>query len=131
MNLVNALSVAPVPLALAAPIARTSTFTGTGIDLLDYEGIGLFVLHAALATAGTTPTLDCKLQESDASGSGYADITGATYTQVTGAAGAGVQKLALNVSNLKRYVRLIGTIAGTNTPTFDFTAEFVGIKKAA
>ncbi len=132
MNTQNALAFAPVPLVLAAPVARTSTYTGTAIDLLDYEGFGLFVLNASAATAGTSPTLDCKLQESDVSGSGFADITGATYTQVTSVSGtAGAQKLALNVSNLKRYVRLIGTFGGTNTPTFDFSAEFIGLKKAS
>lgn len=130
MNLGNALALAPTPLQLAAPIARTSTLTGTAIDLLDYEGEGLFILNAALATAGTTPTLDCKLQHCATSGGTYADITGATYTQVTDAAGAGMQALSLNVSNLERYVKIIGTIAGANA-SFDFTASFVGFKKAS
>lgn len=130
MNLLNALSEA-YSLILANPVPRTSTLTGTAIDLQDYDGVGLFILNASAATAGTTPTLDCKLQHCDTSGGTYADITGATFTQVTGVAGtAGVQIKKLNVANLKRYVKLIGTIAGTSTPTFDFAAEFVGIKKA-
>jgi hypothetical protein len=50
---------------------------------------------------------------------------------VTSDAGtAGVQVMKVNVSDLKRYLRVIGTIAGT-TPSFDFGVEFLGIKKAS
>ena len=42
---------------------------------------------------------------------------------------AGVKVMKLNVSDLKRYLRIVGTIAGT-TPSFDFGVEFVGITKA-
>lgn len=127
-HLLNALAQA-VGLVLAAAAQRTSTLTGTGIDVLDYEGVALAVLNASAGT-GTTPTLDVKLQHSD-DDSTYADVTGGVFTQVTDAAEtAGVQVLKVNVSDLKRYVRVIGTIAGT-TPSFDFGVEFVGIKKAS
>jgi len=128
-NLMNALSQV-VALILAPPIARTATLTGTAIDITDYEGVGLFVLNAALATAGTTPTLNCKLQHSDTSGGTYADVTGGAFTEVTDAAGNGVQVLKLNVSDLKAHVKLIGTIAGANA-SFDFAAQFIGVKKAS
>jgi len=127
-HLLNALAQA-VGLVLAPAAQRTSTLTGTGIDVLDYEGVALAVLNASAGT-GTTPTLDVKLQHSD-DDSTYADVTGGTFTQVTDAAEtAGVQVLKVNVSELKRYVRVIGTIAGT-TPSFEFGIEFVGIKKAS
>ena len=127
-HLLNALAQA-VGLVLAAAAQRTSTLTGTGIDVLDYEGVTLAVLNASAGT-GTTPTLDVKLQHSD-DDSTYADITGGAFAQVTDVAGtAGVQVLKANVSDLKRYVRVIGTIAGT-TPSFEFGVEFVGIKKAS
>ena len=127
-HLLNALAQA-VGLVLAAAAQRTSTLTGTGIDVLDYEGVTLAVLNASAGT-GTTPTLDVKLQHSD-DDSTYADITGGAFTQVTDVAGtAGIQVLKVNVSDLKRYVRVIGTIAGT-TPSFEFGVEFVGIKKAS
>lgn len=127
-HLLNALAQA-VGLVLAAAARRTSTLTGTGIDVLAYEGVALVVLNASAGT-GTNPTLDVKLQHSD-DDSTYADVTGGTFTQVTDAAGsAGVQVKRINVSDLKRYVRVIGTIAGT-TPSFDFAVEFVGIKKAS
>ena len=127
-NLLNTLAQA-VGLVLAAAARRTSTLTGTGIDVLDYEGVGLFVFNASAGT-GTSPTLDVKLQHSD-DDSTYADVNGGAFAQVTDGAGtAGVQVLKLNVSDLKRYLRVVGTIAGT-TPSFDFGVEFVGIKKAS
>lgn len=127
-HLLNALAQA-VGLVLAAAARRTSTLTGTGIDVLDYEGVALVVLNASAGT-GTDPTLDVKLQHSD-DDSTYVDVTDGTFTQVTDVAGStGVQVKKINVSDLKRYVRAIGTIAGT-TPSFDFAVEFVGIKKAS
>lgn len=132
MNLLNALAQAVV-LALAAAARRTTTLTGSATDVLSYEGEALIVLNASAATAGTNPTLDVKLQHSDTTTSGdFTDVAGATFTQVTDVSGtAGVQTLKLNVSDLKRYLRVIGTIGGTDTPTFDFSVEFIGIKKAA
>lgn len=127
-HLLNALAQA-VGLVLAPAAQRTTTLTGTGIDVLDYEGVALAVLNASAGT-GTTPTLDVKLQHSD-DDSTYADVTGGAFTQVTDVAGtAGVQVMKVNVSDLKRYVRVIGTIAGT-TPSFEFGVEFIGIKKAS
>jgi hypothetical protein len=43
---------------------------------------------------------------------------------------AGVQSLLVNASDLKRYLRVVGTIAGASA-AFDFTVGFVGIKKAS
>ena len=127
-HLLNALAQA-VGLVLAPAAQRTTTLTGTGIDVLDYEGVALAVLNASAGT-GTDPTLDVKLQHSD-DDSTYADVTGGAFTQVTDVAGtAGVQVMKVNVSDLKRYVRVIGTIAGT-TPSFEFGVEFIGIKKAS
>ena len=127
-HLLNAMAQA-VGLVLAAAARRTSTLTGTGIDALHYEGVALVVLNASAGT-GTTPTLDVKLQHSD-DNSTFADVTGAAFTQVTSDGGtAGAQVMKVNVSDLKRYLRVIGTIAGT-TPSFDFGVEFLGIKKAS
>ncbi len=130
-HLLNALAQAVVS-ALAAAARRTSTLTGTAFDALSYEAEALIVLNASAATAGTTPTLDVKLQHSDTTTAGDFVDTGYAFAQVTDVSGtAGVQTLKVNISDLKRYLRVIGTIAGTNTPTFDFSVEFVGIKKAA
>ena len=131
-HLLNAMAQA-VGLVLAAAARRTSTLTGTGIDVLAYEGVALITLNASAASAGTSPTLDVKLQHSDTTTSGdFTDVTGGAFTQVTDVAGtAGVQVKKFNVSDLKQYLRVIGTIGGTNTPTFDFGVTFTGIKKAS
>ena len=126
-HLLNALAQATSG-ELAAAARRTSTLTGTGIDVLEYEGVALVLLNASAGT-GTTPTLDVKLQHSD-DDSTYEDVTSGAFSQVTDAAEtAGVKAMKLKVSDLKRYLRIVGTIAGT-TPSFDFGVEFVGITKA-
>lgn len=128
-NIMNALAHATgVELAIAA--TRTSTLTGSAVDIQDYEGPCLIILEAGRASAGTTPTLNVKIQHSPTTtGGDFADLSGAAFTQVTDAAGGGIEVLKFNASNLKRYLRVIGTIAGTNTPTFAFTVVFVGTKK--
>lgn len=126
MNLIHALASAVVS-QLEAVAARTSTLTGTAFDTLGYEGSMLVLLSSALGT-GTSPTLDVKIQHSDSASSGFADITGAAFTQVTDAAGAGVQNLVLRRDKVKRYIRVIGTIAGT-TPSFTFGVAFEGLEK--
>ncbi|MBE0564939.1 MAG: hypothetical protein IH621_03210 [Krumholzibacteria bacterium] len=126
-HLLNALAQA-VSGELAPAARRTTTLTGTGIDVLEYEGVALVLLNASAGT-GTSPTLDVKLQHSD-DDSTYEDVTSGAFTQVTDVAEtAGVRVMKLNVSDLKRYLRVVGTIAGT-TPSFDFGVEFVGITKA-
>lgn len=126
-HLLNALAQA-TGVELAPAASRTSTLTGTGIDVLEYEGVALVLLNASAGT-GTSPTLDVKLQHSG-DDSTYEDVTSGTFSQVTDAAEtAGVKVMKLNVSDLKRYLRIVGTIAGT-TPSFDFGVEFVGITKA-
>ena len=127
-HLLNALA-QTVGLILAAAARRTANLDGTGIDVLDYEGVALIVLNASAGT-GTNPTLDVKLQHSD-DDSTYADVTDGAFTQVTDEAEtAGIQVMKVNVSDLKQYLRVIGTVGGT-TPSFDYGVEFVGIKKAS
>lgn len=111
---------------LAASAVRTSTLTATGVDVSGYTGPINVVLMSSAATAGTTPTLNVKLQESDTIGSGYTDVSGATFTEVTDAADATEMITIKNVDELKKYVRVVGTIGGTSTPTFGFGVVAVG-----
>lgn len=59
----------------------------------------------------------------------YADISGATFSQVTDAADA-TEMIPLNIDETKRYVRLIGTIGGSSTPTFGFGVAMVACREA-
>jgi len=108
---------------LSSIAARTSTVTGTGVDVSAYTGPMLFVQDVG-TVSGTTPTLDGKLQDS-ADDSSYADVTGATFTQVT--ASNSVQTLQLGADSVRKYVRWVGTIGGT-TPSFTCGVKAIGIK---
>ncbi len=126
-HLLNALAQATATVLVPAD-RRTATLTGESIDVLEYEGVGLILLNAS-AGSGTNPTLDVKLQHSD-DDSTFEDVACGAYSQITDAEEtAGVKVMKLNVSNLKRYVRVVGTVAGTS-PSFDFGVEFIGITKA-
>ncbi len=127
MNMQNILGHALV-LGLIEANEVTSTVTGTGKDVTQWEGKALAILNSGPASAGTLPTLDVKLQHCATVGGTYADITGATFSQVTSA--ALVQGITINVSDLNGFIRAVGTIGGTSTPTFDFSVELVGFKKA-
>ncbi len=105
--------------------AATSTVTGTGVDLLDYDGKIKAILASSIG-GGADHTLDVKLQES-ADNSTFTDISGATFTQVTNAADS-TESIGLEVTPTERYIRAVGTIAGT-TPTFSFAVVAVGSKK--
>jgi len=113
-----------------APMAvRTSTYTGTGQDVSNYTGPCHVILQSSAATAGTTPTLAVKLQDSDVVGSGYEDVTGATFTGLTDAVDV-TQMITIKPDELKKFVRVVGTIGGTATPTFGFGVSMVGVLQA-
>jgi len=108
-------------LFLARPQTATSTVTGAAVDTMGYND-AMITLEVG-TVSGTTPTLDGKIQESADGSTGWADITGATFTQVT--ASNSTQKIRLNglgVGSRKRYIRFVGTIAGT-TPSFALAAN--------
>jgi len=79
------------------------------LDAQQYEGdIVLTLDHAA---AGSGVTLTAKIQESDASGSGYTDVTGGAFTAAA-ANTAGFATLTLQGDALKRYLRVQFTVSG-------------------
>ena len=108
-----------------ATAAKTSTATSSAIDLLEFDGDILLVLDSAAGT-GSSPTLDIKIQDSDASSGTYGDLSGATFTQVTGS--ASMQTLAINKDSSKRFIKIVQTIGGSS-PTFTFSINLIGLKK--
>ena len=108
-----------------ATAAVTSTATSSAIDLLEFDGDILLVLDSAAGT-GSSPTLDIKIQDSDASSGTYGDLSGATFTQVTGS--ASMQTLVINKDSAERYIKIVQTIGGS-TPSFTFSINLIGVKK--
>lgn len=107
------------------PAARTASGNGTGVDLQNYVGDVMALVHSGAGT-GTTPTLDAKIQDS-ADDSSYADVTGLTFTQITTT--ASLQTLKIDSRAVRRYVRVVFTIGGT-TPSFPCMADIIGMKQA-
>lgn len=113
-------------LNLSPTSSKTATGNSTGVDLLAYEGEIVILLDSAAASAGTNPTLDITFEESS-DDSTYTAISGAAFTQVTNAASR--QKMVLNRSALKRYLREVHTIGGTSSPAFTYSVNMLGWKK--
>lgn len=109
--------------------SRTATATGTGFDLQgsnDAEGEAVVIFDCE-AGSGTSPTMDVKLEDSADNSTGWTDITGAAFTQVTSTASQ--QKLTINTNDVRRYVRAVGTLGGTSTPTFVYAVSMLYSKK--
>jgi len=87
----------------------TATGLGSAIDLLGYEGDMAVLLDAE--AGGASITYAVKLTESDTSGGTYTDVTGGGFTTTT-ANTASLQKIFVNVSNLKRFVKASVTVGG-------------------
>lgn len=114
---------------LCANAVRTATPSLAGVDVRKYEGRGQVVFTSSAATAGTTPTLNVKLQDATSLNGSYADITGATFTEVTDAADI-TQMISLDFSSCRRFVKVVATIAGTDTPTFGFAVAALAQAKS-
>ena len=97
-----------------------STANGSGVDLQGYEGSAAFVLSSE--AMGASVTLAVKLQECDTSGGTYTDVSSGGFT-TTAANTAAFETIALNVSDLKRYIISSCTVAGgTGTGAVNITA---------
>jgi hypothetical protein len=108
----------------------TATASGSGVDITDYEG-ALALTQMVGTVSGTTPTLDGKIETSDASGSGYATAKNvaaadALFAQVT--ASNNTQTVFLDCDAQKKFLRYTATIAGT-TPSFAVGCLLSGAKK--
>ena len=100
------------------PVAQAAgTVNGTGVDRLGFNFAVLEAQTGAITGAPSAQTLDCKLQHSDASGSGYTDVTGGAVAQITAANSR--KRKTIDLRGLKRYVRVVTVAAftGGTTPT--------------
>ena len=104
------------------PIAQTTTVTGTYVDLQQMVANMASAVLQVGAVSGTQGTFDIKMQASTATNTGFNDIPGATFTQVTTSGlttGGALQIISFQVP--QRYVRAVGTAAGT------FTSMLLGV----
>lgn len=92
---------------LAVSATITATGNGAAVDVGDYQGIGLLVLNAGAANAGTDTI---KLQHSDDGSTNWEDVTGGAFAAVGTQASA--QTLRINTDRLKKFVRVVDTLAG-------------------
>lgn len=121
----------------AQAAAAAGAVNGTGVDISALEGPIFVHINAPVASASDTITFT--VEHSEASGSGYAAVdaavlvspsTGdaATFTQVTDAVAVD-QTLMLIRDRLKRYVRVVATVAGAAGVSVTFAAFIIGQKK--
>ena len=105
--------------------AITSDTNGPAVDIRGYRGNVLLVFNIAAATAGSTPTMDVKIQSSADGSTSWADVSGQTLTQVTTT--DSLQALSLDPDTCSAYIRAVFDIGGTSSPSFPCSAVLVGI----
>lgn len=104
----------------------SASHTGAAKDLVEYEGDILLILNSTAGTGTDTPTLTVKVKHNDESSGTFTNITGGDFAAVTDT--ASVQKLVLNSNEIKRYIKIIANVSGTD-PSFTYSVDLVAIKK--
>lgn len=111
-------------IALLANSSRSASVNGSGVDISQFQD-SLAIIADVKAVSGTTPTADIKIQDS-ADDSSYADVSGAALTQIT--TSDSKQTLRLDTRGLRKYIRAVVTLAGTN-PVYLVSINGVGLKQ--
>lgn len=92
---------------IAPAAARTTTTTGTGVDLSGYDAAEVILQPAAITDGVHTPTIE----ESDSSGSGYTTVAAGDMVGTLAALAANtIQRVAYK--GIKRYLRVVITVTG-------------------
>lgn len=101
---------------------------GNKIDLQGYQGKVKIIMTLG-AIAGTTPTLDIKVQGSSDNNT-FADLaTPVAFAQkVTGSANS-VDAIVVDTRAVPRYLQLYGTVGGTGSPSFTVGYILIGQKQ--
>lgn len=111
--------------ALASALAITASGNGAAVNVVDYQGIALVHLNAGPGNAGTTTV---KLQHSEDGSTNWEDVAGGTFAAVGTTASA--QTLMLNADKLRKFVRVVDTLAGGAT-AISRSVTLVGRKQYA
>jgi hypothetical protein len=98
-----------------APISTTAaTLTGVAIDRRGYQDVVFSFQRGEDSGTPDDFLMTGKIQESDASGSGFTDITGAAITSLTQDSEVNaISNLRVNLRSTKRYIRAISAISFT------------------
>jgi len=125
MNLANSLAAAEIVSADKA-IAVTVDVLGAAIDVRDYDGvIKLCLIQNNIA--GTTPTLDVNVVESEATGGTYTSLSGGAFAQKVTTDDA--SWIDVDVAQTKGFLKFNYNIEGTSSPQYLVSTFIVGVKK--
>jgi hypothetical protein len=111
-------------LMTAATVAATGQ--SAAVDIVDFHGHALIAINAS-ATAASGNTCAITIEESATGSGSWTTVTGLTFTQITNAA-ASHQVVGVNVDRLKRFLRVVYTLGGTD-PEVTLAAQLVGHKQ--
>lgn len=114
-------------LAVRPSATITASEAGTtAVDVSDFQGLAKLSLNSSVVNAGTSAV---KLQDSADGATGWADVPNAAFANVTTVAATGQQEIMLNADRLKRFVRIVNTLAGgANAQAYG--VQLVGVKQS-
>ena len=115
-------------LELEAVDTFTSTQLSASLDLTDYVGNVIVILHSEEGTGNADNTLNVQIKESATSGGTYTDITGVVFAEVDDTAGGSLQRIRLDADAVKGFIKANGVIVGT-TPSFIYGISVIGRKQ--
>lgn len=111
---------------LTPSVSVAANTNSLNFDLLPYQGAVGVILNGGAASAGTNPVLQAAIYDS-ADNSTFAAITNATFTNVTNA--NSLQVYDLDTRTARRYMRVVMTVSGTNSPAFPVGLSVFGVKE--
>jgi len=105
--------------------ASAGAINGSSIDRQGYQSCALHVSGGAATGTPTSLTIASKIQESSTGSSGWTDVSGAAIT--TSAAASTDAEADVDLSGVKRYVRVVTTVAfvGGTSPAIPVAASVV------
>lgn len=111
---------------IPATAAASSTVTGTAVDISQLED-GTLKLILDSTAGGSGATMICQLQDSADGSSGWASapanqLAGNNGLFATVGNAASFQEIGAQIRTLRRYIRIVATIAGSATFTFNVHA---------
>jgi hypothetical protein len=111
------------PALVTAQLAAGAT-NGPGVDCRGFTRATLLVTVGALAG---DHNVTVKLQQSsdDGGSDAYADVASATTGAIAAAGDEATYAIEVDLSKRERYLRAVGTVAGTSTPVALTSAVFV------